>query len=260
MSARRDRLRRGRRHGGPAKALLIILGVLVAAGLAAGIAGAGYVYSIASDAPSISDLKPLAKGESSVVYAADGTKLGTIESDILRTPVPSTEIPQAMRDATVAVEDRRFYEHGGIDVEGILRAAVKNVEEGETVEGGSTLTMQLVRNLYISNEKTWKRKIREAKLAEQLENIHTGEQGKLWVLTKYLNVVPYGTTNGTTAVGVEAAVADVLRQAREAPDARPGGAPRGPPPGTEPVQPVLRARARPRPGATTCCSGWPSRR
>jgi penicillin-binding protein 1A len=205
MSARRDRLRRGRRHGGPAKALIIILAVLVTAGLAAGIAGAGYVYSIASDAPSISDLKPLAKGESSVVYAADGTKLGTIESDIQRTPVASTAIPQAMRDATVAVEDRRFYEHGGIDVEGILRAAVKNVEEGETVEGGSTLTMQLVRNLYISNEKTWKRKIREAKLAEQLENIHTGEQGKLWVLTKYLNVVPYGTTNGTTAVGVEAA-------------------------------------------------------
>jgi penicillin-binding protein 1A len=65
--------------------------------------------------------------------------------------------------------------------------------------------MQLVRNLYISNEKTWKRKIREAKLAEQLENIHTGKLGKNWVLTKYLNVVPYGTTNGTTAVGVEAA-------------------------------------------------------
>jgi len=127
MSARRDRLRRGRRHGGPAKALIIILAVLVTAGLAAGIAGAGYVYSIASDAPSISDLKPLAKGESSVVYAADGTKLGTIESDIQRTPVASTAIPQAMRDATVAVEDRRFYEHGGIDVEGILRAAVKNV-------------------------------------------------------------------------------------------------------------------------------------
>ena len=205
MSARRDRLRRGRRHGGPAKALLIILGVLVTAGLAAGIAGAGYVYSIASDAPSISDLKPLAKGESSVVYAADGTKLGTIESDIQRTPVPSTKIPQSMRDATVAVEDRRFYEHGGIDVEGIIRAAVKNVQEGQTVEGGSTLTMQLVRNLYISSERTWKRKIREAKLAEQLENIHTGKQGKLWVLTKYLNVVPYGTTNGTTAVGVEAA-------------------------------------------------------
>jgi penicillin-binding protein 1A len=205
MSARRDRLRRGRRHGGPAKALLIVLGVFVTAGLAAGIAGAGYVYSIASDAPSISDLKPRPKGESSVVYASDNTKLGTIESDIQRTPVASTRIPQSMKDATVAVEDRRFYEHGGVDVEGIIRAAIKNVEEGETVEGGSTLTMQLVRNLYISNEKTWKRKIREAKLAEQLENIHTGKLGKNWVLTKYLNVVPYGTTNGTTAVGVEAA-------------------------------------------------------
>jgi penicillin-binding protein 1A len=205
MSARRDRLRRGRRHGGPAKALLIILAVLVTAGLAAGVAGAAYVWSIAEDAPSISDLKPMPKGESSIVYASDGTKLGTIESNVQRTPVPSTRIPQTMKDATVAVEDRRFYEHGGIDVEGVIRAAIKNIEEGKTVEGGSTLTMQLVRNLYISNEKTWKRKIREAKLAEQLENIHTGRRGKNWVLTKYLNVVPYGTTNGTTAVGVEAA-------------------------------------------------------
>jgi penicillin-binding protein 1A len=205
MSARRDRLRRGRRHGGPAKALLIILGVLVIVGLAGGVAGAAYVWKIADEAPSISDLKPMPKGESSVVYASDGTKLGTIESNIQRTPIPSTQIPQTMKDATVAVEDRRFYEHGGIDVEGILRAAIKNVEEGKTVEGGSTLTMQLVRNLYISNEKTWKRKIREAKLADQLENIHTGPRGKNWVLTKYLNVVPYGTTNGTSAVGVEAA-------------------------------------------------------
>jgi penicillin-binding protein 1A len=205
MSARRDRLRRGRRHGGPAKALLIILGVLVIVGLAGGVAGAAYVWKIADEAPSISDLKPMPKGESSVVYASDGTKLGTIESNIQRTPIPSTQIPQTMKDATVAVEDRRFYEHGGIDVEGILRAAIKNLEEGKTVEGGSTLTMQLVRNLYISNEKTWKRKIREAKLADQLENIHTGPRGKNWVLTKYLNVVPYGTTNGTSAVGVEAA-------------------------------------------------------
>jgi penicillin-binding protein 1A len=205
MSARRDRLRRGRRHGGPAKALLIVLGVFVTACLVALVGGAGYVYSIASDAPSISELEERPKGLSSVVYAADGTKLGTIESDIVRTPVPSTRIPQSMKDATVAVEDRRFYDHGGIDVEGIVRAAFKNIESGETVEGGSTLTMQLVRNLYISNERTWKRKIREAKLAEQLEDIHTGERGKLWVLTKYLNVVPYGTTNGTTAVGVEAA-------------------------------------------------------
>ena len=205
MSARRDRLRRGRRHGGPAKALLIILGVVLTAAILGGIGAVGYVYSIASDAPSLSDLKPMPKGESSVVYAADGTKLGTIESDVQRTPINSKSIPQAMKDATVAVEDRRFYEHSGVDIEGIIRAAFKNLESGETVEGGSTLTMQLVRNLYISNEKTWQRKIREAKLAEELEDVHTGAQGKNWVLTKYLNVVPYGTTNGTTAVGVEAA-------------------------------------------------------
>jgi penicillin-binding protein 1A len=205
MSARRDRLRRGRRHGGPAKALLIVLGVFVIAAALGLVGGVGYVWSIASDAPSIDELDEMPKGLSSVVYAADGTKLGTIESDVVRTPVPSTRIPQSMKDATVAVEDRRFYDHSGVDVEGIVRAAFKNLESGETVEGGSTLTMQLVRNLYITNERTWQRKIHEAKLAEELENIHTGKLGKNWVLTKYLNVVPYGTTSGTTAVGVEAA-------------------------------------------------------
>ncbi|MDX6678862.1 MAG: penicillin-binding protein, partial [Solirubrobacteraceae bacterium] len=106
--------------------------------------------------------------------------------------------------------DERFYQHRGVDFEGVVRAALKNATSGKTLQGGSTLTMQLIRALYTGGsasgrEKTFKRKVREAKLAEELENIHGGRAGKAWILTKYLNSVPYGTNGGQTAVGVQAA-------------------------------------------------------
>ena len=81
-----------------------------------------------------------------------------------------------MTQATVAIEDRRFYEHGGVDYAGIVRAALKNITAGKSLQGGSTLTMQLVRNLYTPDtryQKTLTRKIREAKLADELEQEHT---------------------------------------------------------------------------------------
>ena len=82
-----------------------------------------------------------------------------------------------------------------------MRAAFKNLEAGKAVEGGSTITMQLVRNLYVGRERTLERKIREARLAEELE----GKHSKRWILQSYLNSVPYGTVDGQTAVGVQAA-------------------------------------------------------
>ena len=91
-----------------------------------------------------------------------------------------------------------------------MRAAFKNAASGETVQGGSTLTMQLVRNLYSGNRARsglagYKRKIREAKLASELEDRHPGARGKRWILTQYLNNVPYGTVGGQTAVGIQSA-------------------------------------------------------
>ena len=108
--------------------------------------------------------------------------------------------------ATVAIEDRRFWEHGGIDFEGILRAGVQDVfGDTRNIQGGSTLTMQLVRNIYLphrlADTRSLKRKIIEAKLAEELESRRT----KRWILTQYLNDVDYGTVGGQTAVGVGAA-------------------------------------------------------
>ena len=102
-----------------------------------------------------------------------------------------------MRRATIAVEDRRFYRHGGVDYEGIARALWRDLTEGEVVEGGSTLTQQLVRNLYISRERTVTRKLREACLAIQLNR----NWSKQRILRSWLNVVYFGNR----AYGVEAA-------------------------------------------------------
>ena len=163
---------------------------------------AGYVLAIASTAPDLSELKPVDKGQISVVYAADGSRLGFVQSDILRRVVPWREMPVDLRRATVAIEDERFYKHKGVDVSAIVRAGIKNLESGETVQGGSTLTQQLVRALYIKDPKrNFARKIREAKLASELEEKHS----KTWILDNYLNSVPYGTVEGRTAIGAEAA-------------------------------------------------------
>ena len=102
-----------------------------------------------------------------------------------------------MPKATVAIEDRRFYQHGGIDVEGIARALWKNVNAGQVVEGGSTITQQLVRNLYISRERTVERKLKEACLAIKLNDAWTKDR----ILATYMNQVYYGNL----AYGIEAA-------------------------------------------------------
>ena len=160
----------------------------------------------AASAPPIAELKERDPGANTEVLAADGTRLGFISADYLSRPITGDRMPQILKDATVAIEDERFYKHKGVDYEGIVRAAVKNFINRETVEGGSTLTMQLVKNLYTADRSRsglagYERKIREAKLAEELENEH----GKDWILDKYLNTTSYGTVGGQTAIGVEAA-------------------------------------------------------
>ena len=205
MTRRERQRRRRRRHSSPLRRALIVIATLViVAATAGGIALAGWVVSVVQDTPDIQDLKAKPQGAISTVYASDGTRLGFIASDTLRRAVPGNQIPLVMKRATIAIEDKRFYHHGGVDYVGVVRAAVKNVTSDETQQGGSTLTMQLVRNLYTPGtrfRKTLVRKIREAKLAEELEKEHSKE----WILVAYLNNVPYGTVGGQTAVGVQAA-------------------------------------------------------
>jgi penicillin-binding protein 1A len=181
---------------------MVVLGTLLITAFAAALTVIGYIVGVAASAPDIESLRPDAKGQTSIVYAANGKRLGFIESDEVRTLLPGHKLPKVLREATVAAEDERYFRHQGIDYEGVVRAAIKNLRSGRTVQGGSTITMQLVRNLYLHKPKRdFKRKIREAKLAEELENRKSKEQ----ILTDYLNSIPYGTVGGQTAVGAEAA-------------------------------------------------------
>src|SRR3954467_8399398 len=182
--------------------VFIGLGVLLAV-VGIGIASViGYVISITATTPNIDELKPIDKGQTSAVYAANGRLLGYVKSSIVRQPVVEDDIPQDARNATVAIEESRFYKHHGVDYEGVVRAAIKNLQNRKTLQGGSTITQQLVRALYIKDPtRNFKRKVREAKLASELEDEHP----KDWILPEYLNNIPYGTVNGETAVGIEAA-------------------------------------------------------
>jgi penicillin-binding protein 1A len=187
---RRDRI--GSRRFGLALVLIIIL-VTIAILVAGVFAGASAALSNCN----LASLKPVSIGQNSFVYAADGSLLGAIPAERNRQPVRLEEMSDSVERATIAIEDRRFYDHGGLDWEGILRAAWINLESGEIKQGGSTITQQLVRNLYIGNERSYSRKIKEACLARKLEDIH----GKDWILRTYLNQVYFGNH----AYGVEAA-------------------------------------------------------
>ena len=194
--------RRQRRRGGiPSKLLFIAAGVLVAIALGA-IGVASWVLDVAAKAPSLAACKHLGKRGNSILYAADGSKLGVVPSEEAREPVSIDRIPKQLQRATVAIEDQRFYQHGGIDLEAILRAGLKDLEAGEPVEGGSTITQQLVRSLCIKHpSRNLERKIIEAKLAIEYAERHSRRE----ILGQYLNIASYGTVNGSTAIGVQAA-------------------------------------------------------
>jgi penicillin-binding protein 1A len=145
----------------------------------------------------LNSLQQVEIGSNTFIYAANNSRLGSIPAERNRQPVPLRRISPWMPKGTVAIEDRRFYEHGGIDVEGIARAMWKNVSAGEVVEGGSTITQQLVRNLYIGRERTVERKLKEACLAIKLNDAWS----KRRILATYMNQVYYGNL----AYGIEAA-------------------------------------------------------
>jgi penicillin-binding protein 1A len=191
---RRQRRRARARHR---RKLTVLAFVLVALVLVLGTGGFGAARAIGRDCK-LSALRPASIGVNTFVFAADGSLLGSIPAEKNRQPVPLREISPWLAKATVAIEDRRFYEHGGIDFEAIIRAGYKDIKAGRTVEGGSTITQQLVRNLYIRHqERTLRRKFVEACLAVNLSRQHP----KDWILAEYMNTVYYGNH----AYGIEAA-------------------------------------------------------
>ena len=202
MSRQARQRRRRRNRSGPSRFVFIGLSGVAGALLIGALVAVGYVLSVAQSAPTLDSLTPKLAGATSQVYAANGTRLGFIQSDVLRSPITSAQMPTDLRNATVAIEDQRFYQNNGVDLTGIFRSAVKDVLHGQTLQGASTITMQLMRNIYLgSDTHSFKQKIEEAKLAIEYNKHHS----KRSILTDYLNSVAYGTVGGQTALGVQAA-------------------------------------------------------
>ena len=179
-----------------ARALIFLVQAAVLAGLAGVIVLAVAVAFEYSRLPSFDELKRSPNGQSVEVRGADGTVLVSLGPSYGEW-LPYARIPSTMKDAMIAVEDRRFYMHPGVDPIGIARAAVVNFRAGGNVQGASTITQQLARNVFLTSNKTFGRKGREVILALALERKFTKEA----LLELYLNRVYFGGG----AYGIDAA-------------------------------------------------------
>jgi penicillin-binding protein 1A len=197
LNGRRRRQQRRKRQAASRRRGLIVLsaGIALVLVVAGGAIATGAALGSNCD---LDSLRTVAIGSNSFVYASDGSVLGSIPAERNSQPVPLQEMSPYIGSATIAIEDRRFYEHGGIDVAGIARALLADVRAGKVVQGGSTITQQLVRNLFdISLERTLGRKVQEACLAVKVDRSWSKER----ILAGYLNAVYYGNR----AYGIEAA-------------------------------------------------------
>jgi penicillin-binding protein 1A len=160
-----------------------------------------------SDWPHVTQLETERIGQNSVVYSADGKQIGTVAAPENRRQLPLKDMGEYLPEALVAIEDRRFYSHDGVDRRGIARAMWRNIKARGYVEGASTIDQQLVRNLYpeIDNDRTLTRKMKEASLAQELNALwrkkYGREAAKKRILALYLNLVFFGNN----AYGADAA-------------------------------------------------------
>ena len=164
------RARRHHRRRSLSKWLLVGCFVFVLPAVAAGALGAAWVLRVYDSAPALDALRPLRQSDVSTVYAADGSQLGVIHSETVREPVAGRPDRTRVKDGTIAIEDKNFYKEGGIDLQAIVRAGLARPAKagGKPLQGASTITQQLVRNLYISHpSETIRRKIVEAHLANE---------------------------------------------------------------------------------------------
>ena len=180
------------------------IGVLAVMCVGIGV-GLGAFLGLLDGAPDV-ELDSLAiDRETSSIYYQTGKKVTDIQTAEQRTQVSIDEMPQYLKDAAVATEDRRFYSHSGIDLEGIIRAGVSNLRAGGTAEGGSTITQQMIKKLVLTDDQNWKRKFQEWYLALQLEDkmyeVYGKERTKELILESYLNY----NYLGNACYGVEAA-------------------------------------------------------
>jgi penicillin-binding protein 1A len=192
--SRKRRVKPKRRPKRRRRTLVVLAIVVPLVALAVTAAGGAVYFGSSCD---LGALHPVRQTDNSLVYGANGSLIGVLPAVENRTAVVQAAISPWLPKATVAIEDRRFYRHGGIDPVGILRALVADVSAGHIVQGGSTITQELVRNLYLSRDKTLQRKVVEACLSVKLDRTWSKDR----ILTAYLNDVYYGNH----AYGVEAA-------------------------------------------------------
>jgi penicillin-binding protein 1A len=164
--------------------------------MAGGIAGTMVYRSLAEGLPELDELETYQSSLVTHLYDRHGEMIANFFTE-KRILVELEDIPQFVRDATVAVEDSRFYTHSGIDPKGVLRAAWTNYQAGRVVEGASTITMQVARTLFLNRDRTWRRKLREMILAWRIEQRFSKDE----IMKMYLNQVFYGHN----AFGIEAA-------------------------------------------------------
>ena len=202
------------------KLLFIIL--LVISSLVAAVAVGGYFY-LNPQLPSIEGLSNVQLQVPLRIYSSDGALMGEF-GEKRRTPKKLDEIPELMQQAFLSAEDDRFFEHPGVDYQGILRAAFNLVLTGERGQGGSTITMQLARNFYLSSEKTYLRKLNEILLALKIER----ELDKEKILELYLNKIYLGNRSYGVAAAAQIYYGLELEQLSVAQIAMIAGLPKAP--------------------------------
>jgi len=182
------------------KTAIALLTLLILVPIAIGVIYFMVLFvQVSKDMPSLADIGEIKASEGTQILFSDGTLMAVLASEN-RQPKPLDKISKKLIDATIAVEDSRFYEHRGVDLHGVARAIFRNASGGEMRQGASTITQQLARNieeLGLTREKKIRRKVQEAILAMRIEQSYSKEE----ILDLYLNQIPYG--HG--AYGIEAA-------------------------------------------------------
>ena len=223
-------------------ALIFKMGLWAAGLLAAGLASLLMVVGVAMvmaypNLPDISDLAEYKPKLPLRVFTADGQLMGEFGEE-RRNLTPIKEIPKVMKDAVLSIEDNRFYQHGGVDYLGILRAGIANMGRLKS-QGASTITMQVARNVYLSSEKTYTRKIYEILLTYKLEHLLTKDQ----ILEIYMNQIFLGNRAYGFASASEAYFGKALKDITIAEAAMLAGLPKAPS-AFNPIVNPKRARSR----------------
>ncbi|MBN2424209.1 MAG: PBP1A family penicillin-binding protein [Calditrichaceae bacterium] len=156
-----------------------------------------FLYVLSLDLPSLNKLEQISPAMASQVYSSDGEIIYSFFRHENRRYIPFERIPEHVIDALLAVEDREFHSHWGVNLMGIVRALIIDLRYMEIRQGGSTMTMQLAKNLFLTSEQNLLRKIKEAMLAVRIESTYSKSE----ILSLYLNIVPFGNQ----AFGIQAA-------------------------------------------------------